>query len=415
MELDGPARLDKATRALCKWSIMEFRRRLRQLQQVIREHGLAGAILFHSRDIFYYTGTAQPAVLLVLPDECSLLVRRGIEVARKEAFLEPEQVCAGKSLAAEVTRLFPGPGSGEKVGTELDLISFRQARQFQRALGDRQLVDISGAVLDQRMVKDRQEIQCIRKACTAVHAGHLAALSRMRPGITELELAAAIENAQRLAGHEGYTFLRTHEYVMSRGPLASGPNLRRTSGTLFTFSGAGLSSAVPTGPSRREIQQGDLVLVDIPSCIGGYHADQSRTYCLGTPSAQERDWFERLRAVSDTVMSHLLPGVSCAEIYNLALRRAEQLGMGDAFMRFESGAKAHFIGHGVGLEINEPPLLAATSDVVLQERFIVALEMHLVTDSGLALKLEDTVLVGSEGAQFLTESPRDLIAVPGDW
>ena len=121
--------------------------------------------------------------------------------------------------------------------------------------------DISPHVLRQRMIKVESEVESIRKACSAIHSGHLAAVSALRPGISELELAAAVENAQRIAGHEGCFFLRSSDFVMSRGPVPSGPNLRHTSGTLFTLAGTGLSSAVPTGPSLRIIEPPDLVLL----------------------------------------------------------------------------------------------------------------------------------------------------------
>ncbi|MGA2402555.1 MAG: hypothetical protein ABSG91_12760 [Syntrophobacteraceae bacterium] len=74
--------------------------------------------------------------------------------------------------------------------------------------------DISPHVLRQRMIKEESEAQSIRKACSAIHSGHLAAASALRPGISELELAAAVENAQRIAGHEGCFFLRTSDFVM---------------------------------------------------------------------------------------------------------------------------------------------------------------------------------------------------------
>ena len=388
---------------------MDPRQRLNGLQDVLRKRDLAGAILLHSRDIFYYAGTAQPAFLFVLPDDFRLVVRRGCEIAKKESFLEGGHLVEGKDLSSVIQFMFPGPGTGERVGTELDLISFSQANSFKQSLGDRHLVDISKDILNQRMVKDQLEIENIRKACAAVHAGHLAALASLRPGISELELAAAVENAQRLAGHAGCFFVRSLDFVMSRGPLASGANLKATSGTLFTLSGAGLSSAVPTGPSRRNIEQGDLVLVDIPACVDGYHADQSRTYCTGQPTAEEEDLYGRLLEVSDYVTRQLLPGVQCSEIYNLAQSKAGELGIGEAFMRFDSGAKAHFIGHGIGLELNELPILAAKSSVFLKDQTVVALEMHLMKKNGPALKLEDTVLVAAEGGQILTNSPRHSI------
>jgi Xaa-Pro dipeptidase len=385
--------------------------RIRSLQEKISERGLAGAILFYSRDVYYYSGTAQPAYLVVLPDDYRLFVRRGDEIARLESGYEKERIVKGTSLEAIARQMFPGEGRGTKVGTELDVLTVLQARNMNQALGVRELVDISGEILEQRTVKDAQELASIKRACSAVHAGHVAVMSCLRAGMSELELAAAVENAQRLAGHEGCFFMRVPDFVMSRGPLASGPNLRHTSGTLFTLSGTGLSSAIPTGASQRIIQDGDLVLVDIPTCIDGYHADQSRTYAVGHVQQRAMDLFQGLRGVADSLISNLRPGMTCGEVHALAITEAEALGIGNYFMNFHSGAKAHFVGHGIGLELNEPPLLARNSGAVLKAGMVLALEMHLMEPTGLALKLEDTVFLTPNGVEILTLSPRELVVV----
>ena len=387
---------------------MKFELRIAQLQEAIRDRGLTGAILFHSRDIYYYTGTAQPGYLVVLPDDYRLLVRRGYDLVLRESGLAPERILDERHLQAMAHRFFPGPGTGEKIGTELDLLTVPHARSLSRVLGGRELVDISEVVLQQRMVKDADEIDSIKKACAAIQAGHLAAVSCLRAGLSELELAAAVENAQRLAGHEGCFFMRLTDFVMSRGPLASGPNLRQASGTLFTIPGAGLSPAVPTGPSRRRLESGDLVLVDIPACVEGYHADQSRTYAVGRAPGKALDLFHRLRDTADHLIGSLRPGLTSGEAFALAQARAVELGLEAAFMAFASQAKAHFVGHGIGLELNEPPLLARHGATVLKEGMVLAIEMHVMEPEGLTLKLEDTVHLTAQGTQILTLSPREL-------
>jgi len=385
--------------------------RVEHLQEAIRDRGLAGAILFYSRDILYYTGTAQPAYFVVLPDDYMLFVRRGYEFARQESGLGAERLVAEGSFKAICQRMFPGLGTGEKIGTELDVLTVAQSQSVSRVLGERNLVDISPEVLNQRVIKDPAEIESVKKACSAVHAGHLAAVSGLRPGMSELELAASVENAHRLAGHEGMFFMRLPDFVMSRGPLASGPNLRQTSGTVYTITGTGLSSAVPAGPSRRIVEQGDLVVVDIPACVEGYHADQSRTYAAGQAADRALDLFHRLREVSDHLIKNMLPGMTTGEAFSLAQDRATELGIEEAFMSFESQAKAHFVGHGIGLELNEPPLLIRDGQVVLKAGMVLAVEMHVMERGGFTVKLEDTVHLTPEGVRVLTQSPRDLTIV----
>jgi len=385
-----------------------FSARIQQLQETIKDRRLAGAVLFHSRDVLYYTGTAQPAYLVVLPDDYLLFVSRGYDFAQRDCGLAAERMVAEGKIDQICRRMFPGPGAGERVGTEFDLLTVPHARRLQEALRGRELVDIAPEVLHQRMAKDLSEIDSIRKACAAVHAGHEAVLAHLKPGLSELELSAHVEGAQRLAGHEGMIFLRTTDPVMGRGCLGSGPNLKETSGTVYTLTGIGLSSAVPVGASRRLIEAGDLVLVDIPACIEGYHADQSRTYALGRAPERAVELFRRLREVSDLLMERVRPGISCGEMVALAFSRAEDLGLAESFMRFQRGTKAHFIGHGIGLEVNEAPLITRNNETILRPGTTLALEIHVMDPEGITVKLEDTLYLTEEGLQLLTLSPREL-------
>lgn len=390
---------------------MPFEKRINRLLEVIQDRDLAGAILFYSRDILYYTGTAQPSYFVVLPRDYMLFVRRGYEFALRECGLEAERIVSESDINRICRRMFPGGGAPKKVGTELDVLTVAQSHSLSRALGERDLVNISDEILKQRMLKDPEEIESIRKACYALHAGHLAATSGLRTGMTELELAAMVENAQRLAGHEGVFFMRSPDFFMGRGPLASGPNLRRTSGVVYTITGVGLSNAVPAGASRRTMELGDLILIDIPACVNGYHADQSRTCAMGRIPEGALDLFYRLRDVSDSLIGSMSPGMTTGEAFALARDRAMELGLGQAFMGFESQANAHFIGHGIGLELNEPPLLVRKGDVCLKPGMVLAIEMHVMIPGGLTVKLEDTVHLTPEGVQILTMSPRELAEV----
>ncbi len=386
--------------------------RIHRLQDILKDNGLTGAVLFHSRDVYYYTNTAQPSYLVIRPDEYMLFVRRGYDIAVSESWLDAGRIENEKSPGKIIQTMFPGSAlPGEKIGTELDLLTIPNARVLNRALNGRKLCDISPHVLRQRMIKDAGEVNSMRKACSAIHAGHLAAVSALRPGLTELELAAAVENAQRIAGHEGCFFLRSTDFVMSRGPLASGVNLRYTSGTLYTLTGAGLSCAVPTGPSRRIIEPFDLVLIDIPTCVEGYHTDQSRMYSVGRPPSRAKDLFEKLRELADHIIQSMRPGVPIKDLAGDAFFEAGRIGLKDSFMMFDNGPRAHFIGHGVGLEINELPLLSATSDAVLSPGMTIALELHLMEPDAYTLKLEDTLHITETGVEILTLSPRLLIEV----
>ena len=288
-----------------------MKERIRALQKRLLDEGIDAALLVYSRDVLYYTGTAQPSCLLVTPDDYTLYVRSGFEFAVQDVFIGREKLVEErrleKILAGALARL---EGKPRKIGTELDILTAEQYEGLRKLCPGVDFVNISPVTLAQRSVKEPEEIARLRRACEAIHAGHEAVLATLREGVTELELAAAVENAHRLAGHEGIFFIRLPDFFMSRGPIGAGPNLLRNSGVVYTITGVGLSPAVPAGPSRRAIGRGETVIVDIPTLVEGYHADQTRTYCIGAAGKAIHALYDDLKAVADHLIGTIRPGMT---------------------------------------------------------------------------------------------------------
>lgn len=384
--------------------------RLKQLQLKLSELGMAGAILFYSRDLLYYTGTAQPSYLVVFPDDYKLFVKSGYHFALRGTFLEPSRIKSERSL----TRVFQEIKSGfetNRIGIELDVLPTNQYLEYKQIFKGFDFFDISPAILGQRAVKDSQEIERVRQACSVIHAGHEAVLSFLQEGVSELELSAEVEKAHRLAGHDGDFFTRLPDFFMSRGPISSGYNLLNFSGLVYSVTGVGLSSSVPIGPSRKKIARGDLVMVDIPVSVNGYHADQSRTYKLGTADDKTKELYGALKSIANHLNHEIRPGMTCTQIYGMALKKAADLQVEEPFLSFGGNNKSRLIGHGVGLEINEPPTLTASNATEIKENMILAIELHMLDEKIGVFKLEDMLLVGKQHNEVLTISPRNLIEI----
>jgi Xaa-Pro aminopeptidase len=149
---------------------------------------------------------------------------------------------------------------------------------------------------------------------------------------------------------------------MSRGPISSGPNLFKISGVVYTITGMGLSSSVPAGPSRRSISSGDVVIVDIPTLVDGYHADQTRSYILGKADEKIETLYSHLKEIADYLIQAIKPGLKCSEIYQMAIEKSKELKVTDVFLNLGKGRKSRMIGHGIGLELNEPPIFSMSDD-----------------------------------------------------
>lgn len=391
-----------------RYAVVKSENRIKILQGKIEEAGLSAALLFYSRDVLYYTGTAQPSYLVVLPQEYSLFVRSGFEFTLEDAFIPRERIREKRNLEDVYREAFSGSRTNNRIGTELDILPTNQFHEFKKTLAGYEFVNVSGIVLEQRKRKDESEIEKIKEACEVIDKGHNAVKETLSEGVTELELAAAVEHAHRLAGHEGAFFVRQPDFFMSRGPLSSGANLFKVSGVVYTITGVGLSPSVPVGPSRRRISRGDPVIVDIPVLVNGYHADQTRTYVLGEANRKIKAMYDSLKEIADYLIENIEPGMKCSEIYQMAVGRAGELGVMGSFLSFGAGKKSRMIGHGIGLELNEPPILSEYDHSEVSDDLVIALDMHMMDEHVGVVKLEDMVLIRKGGNEVLTKSPRHL-------
>jgi Xaa-Pro aminopeptidase len=383
-------------------------RRIRSIQKKIGDAGVDAVLLNYSKSVFYYAGTTQPSFLIISPQDYHLLVSRGIDHAFREIWVPAENISpAGLDGITDILKTW-GISRGV-LGMELDVIPTALYFRVAGKLPSFRIVDVSRLVLEQRKIKDEDELARLRQAARILHAGHERVMSVLRDGMTELALSAEVEDAHRRAGHEGQYFVRQWDFFMGRGVLASGENLSRIAGKVQSISGAGLSTAIPLGASARKIRKGDMVVVDIPTLHRGYHSDQSRTYVIGKAPDACRELYQGMREIADRTIAQLRPGVTCNDVYEMTFSIAREINLEPFFLKLGGHPEPlSFVGHGVGLEVNELPLLSKGNPDVIQAGTVVTLEIEMWKSQTEVVKLEDTIAVHSEGAELLTISPREL-------
>ncbi|MEE8392177.1 MAG: M24 family metallopeptidase, partial [Anaerolineae bacterium] len=220
--------------------------------------------------------------------------------------------------------------------------------------------------------------------------------------------AAEVEAAIRRAGHDAFQHLR-HPGARGAGILLmSGEHLTVRGGHGLVVTGVGMGPAMPYGPSHRVLEAGDLVVADIAPTWAGYTADESRTFVVGQAAEWQRALFAVARAAEDAVFEALRPGAPVADLYPIAEAVVAQ----GAPPHFAPGSLVlpGFAGHGIGLELDEPPVLWPRDGTILQIGMVLAIEIEIsAPDQGTMVKLEDTVVVRPDGYEVLTRTPRELI------
>lgn len=384
----------------------------------MREAHLDGLIATHNADVFYLSGVVQQAqVYLPAVGEPVLMVRKHHGRARSLSNLPEGSVVPLNSL-----RGLPGiiEATGRKprtIGFELDVLPVALFQAYERALSPlgAKLQDASALLRRARSVKSTFELSQIRRAAAVADAGFKAAASNLRPGMREVELAAAVESAARIAGHAGTLRMRAYGQEMHMGHLLAGDSGGVASFMNSPNGGTGPGPWAPYGSGTRLIQSGEPILLDYVGEWGGYIADQTRMLSVGRLDPFWLDAYAAMRDVAAHVEQRVRPGMTSGEVYDMAVARATELGYGDNFMGppedVSPGQKVPFVGHAVGLELDEWPPLQRGTDAVLEAGMVLAVEPKVIFEGKGAIGIEDTYLLTGEGLSPLTISSRDIAEV----
>lgn len=382
--------------------------RIGKLQESLIEGKIDCALMLYHRDVYYYSGTARPASLVVTPDSAVLFTRRGVNWIGDETPIEDIRE-GGLGAILEWARA-NGVRRGA-IGIEMDIVPANTYVRLRSELPEARFVDISPTILEQRLVKDERELESIRGACRIVEEAHRRLPDILKKGMTELELSAELERVARMSGHENFAILRKRmETEMGAALVLSGENLAIMGGYGQVVTGTGLSTAFPYGPSRKRIEAGDTVVFDMASVNEGYHADLARTYCLGRANPKVLEAHDALVTIQSAIREAAKPGSTASRVYEAAIARAGELGWGDYFQG-RGEQKGTFVGHGLGLEVDERPLLSPRDETVIRENMTFTAEIFIVHPDFGEVKLEDTLLVTNDGLEFLTHIERVVTEV----
>ncbi len=383
----------------------ESERRLGLLRRGLDAAGLDGALLLQAVDVLWGSGTRQNAALWVpAVGEPMLLVRKSLERARAESPLEhvvpfpPSRELAGRL------------GPARRIGLTLDTVPVATHQFWARALPGAEWFDVSALVRNERSVKSAWELERMRETARLLGGVFREVPSFLRAGMREVDLSAEIEVRMRRAGNEGSPRVRGFNQEFFMGLAIAGGAATAPSYFDGPVTGRGLSPSSPLGASVDVIARDVPVLIDYTAIRGGYVTDMTRIAVCGRLAPELERAFRVAREIQDELAAGLLPGAVPSRLFATALERAGEAGLGDRFMG-PPGAQARFVGHGLGLELDELPVLAPGFDAPLRQGQVVAIEPKFVFPGQGAVGIENTWAVGERGGERLTELPDDLMVV----
>jgi Xaa-Pro dipeptidase len=376
----------------------EIERRLTAFQQALRAAAIDCALLIEASDLVYLTGVMADAHLLVPADgDPILLVRRSLERVQADSPLE--DVRPFRSLK-ELPPLLTDLGA-RRIGLELDVLPAARYLRYRDLLPDAELVDVSDVLAGVRAVKSTWELTMIGKAAEQVAAAFAAAPALVAEQPTDRAIQIELEHLMRQAGHQGPLRFRGLNGQMFYGAVLAGPDGAIAPWADTPLGGPGPSAAVGKGPGGWEIRDGDAVTVDLVGGWEGYLADATRTFFRGTPNPQLAEALAVCEAILAALEELMVPGTPAEQLYLRGLELATDAGFGDHWMGHGPG-RVRFVGHGVGLEINERPFLAQGFSDPLAFGNVIAVEPKLVFPGLGAVGVENTYAVDRDGPIRLT-------------
>jgi Xaa-Pro aminopeptidase len=358
-----------------KESSTPFRARQARLRALMETRRVPAVLVTHLPNIRYLTGfTGSAGILWMGPRVGNLWVD-------PRYTLQAREQSDGVEVFEEKGGILKGAATWLKkngvnaASFEASNLTYAQFQHLHNEAGDSlQLTPGEGLIEELRIVKDRGEIEAIRKAGKVTAEVFSDLLPQIRPGLIEQDLAAEIEFRMRKKGAEGAAF----ETIVASGPRSAYPHAR---------------------PSAKALQECELVIFDLGAILNGYAADMTRTVFLGEPTRRVRSLYSAVLKSQEGAIRSIHDSTPTGEIDSVARRILAKQRLGKYF--------THSTGHGVGLEIHEKPRLGKGETTCLKSGSVVTVEPGIYMEGFGGLRIEDTVLVGSEGPEILTPASKE--------
>jgi Xaa-Pro aminopeptidase len=336
--------------------------------------GVPLILVTHLVNVRYLTGfTGSAGIALLGP-------RQGILWVDPRYTLQAQEQAEGVEVIEEKKGILKGAASwlrknGVREATfEASNLTCAQFEQLGKEAGDGLQLQPAGDLIEElRVVKDRGEIEAIRRAGEVTAEVFAEMLPHVRPGLIEQDLAAEIEYRMRKKGAEGAAF----ETIVASGPRSAYPHAR---------------------PSSKALHECELVIFDLGAILNGYAADMTRTVFLGEPTRRVRSLYSAVLKAQEAAVRSVRDSASTREIDSTARRILAKHRLARYF--------THSTGHGVGLEIHERPRLGKGETACLRSGSVVTVEPGVYLEGLGGIRIEDTVLVGPDGPEILTPASK---------
>ena len=380
----------------------DIKLRVVKLQKKMEKTGAAGLIVSTNVNLYYLSGNVFIGYAYIpVSGEPLYFVRRPVGLNGNNVFYirKPEDIQGILNENGITVRNI--------ILMEGDFMPYTEWTRLASAFQGVAVKNGSALLREARGVKTPYEISMLMESARKQSDVYANIPSLFTPGMTDTDLSIEIERAMRKAGNLGIFRIAGSSMEAFMGTLLTGDNASAPSPYDFALGGGGIHPSIPIGQNGTVIKPGTTVTVDINGNFTGYIGDLSRTFSYGNIPQYALDAHKVAIEIQDTIADMGKPGAICEELYETSLSIAKKYGLESNFMG--SSQQAKFVGHGVGLEINELPVIGVRSRMPLEPGMAIALEPKFVFDGIGAVGLEDTYIVEESGLKCIHSSERGIL------
>jgi Xaa-Pro aminopeptidase len=295
----------------------------------------------------------------------------------------------------------------DRLGLELDVVPVNDFNFYRSLFNAKKYLDGSPHILKVRRIKSDWEIAQMENTAEMTHQTYQYMQEIIQPGLTEMEFAGMFETYARKLGHAARVRVRHYQtegypwHVLS-GPGGSMPGLLDS-----PASGTGTSAAFPVGAGHKKLIAHEPIMVDLGSVLNGYHMDETRMFAIGSMPDKAMRASRAAIEIHDRILEMAKPGAALGELFDQSVRLAEKLGLAESYLG-PPGHKVSFIGHGIGLEIVEPHIIARNRSDRLEPGMTFALEPKFVCENEFTAGVESVFVVTENGTRLISTVPVEV-------
>ena len=385
----------------------EIQRRILAVQRRLQATEMDALLILQRVDLFYFSGTAQNGFLFI-PAEGPplLLIRKYMPRARMESSIrDMVKIRSPKEVPGRIADFYGR--LPRTIGFEWDVMPVNEFAFYQGLFPDQRCVDGSPLILKTRMIKSQWELIQMEKTARISARTFEYIRNTIRPGVTEMEFGGMYEAFARRIGHAGR--LRVRDYQTEGYPwhILSGVSGGMVGLLDSPASGQGTSPAFPVGAGWKKLRADEPIMIDLTLVANGYHMDETRMFAIHSMPKEALDASFAILDIHNQVLDDVKPGVPIKELFNLAQSNAKGRGYAEAYLG-PPGYKVVFIGHGIGLELIERPILSIKETTLLEPGMTFALEPKMVFKNRFSAGIESVFTVTETGHRLISQVPVDV-------